>query len=228
MSDILDQIRENLVGGRVDSQDEGFEGDMAGQPGVKELVEKAIEEKISPGEILSKALNVGMEEVGRLYESGEYLIPDMLASAECVNEAMGILEPLLLDADVSTKGRFIIATVEGDLHDIGKNIVATLLRGAGYEVRDLGTSIPADTIVETVRATEAQFVGLSALLTTTMDRMEEVIDKLEQAGLREKVKVLIGGAPVSAEFAEKIGADFYCEDAFDAIGKLNGAGVSAG
>ena len=220
-SDILKKIKENIVEGRLDSQDEGFDGDMVGQPGVKELVRQAIEENIPPGNILTECLNKGMDEVGRLYESGDYLIPDMLASAECVSEAMDMLEPLLVKEDVKSMGRFVIATVEGDLHDIGKNIVAILLRGSGFEVHDLGTGILSDKIVNAVEEFDAQYVGLSALLTTTMGRMPEIIEKLKEKGLREKVKVFIGGAPVSAEFAEKIGADFYCEDAFDAVEKLN-------
>jgi 5-methyltetrahydrofolate--homocysteine methyltransferase len=162
-----------------------------------------------------------MEEVGKLYESGEYLIPDMLASAECVSEVMDMLESKLVGEDVESKGQFVIATVEGDLHDIGKNIVTTMLKGAGFEVRDLGSGVKADKIVQAVKETDAQYVGLSALLTTTMGHMQEVIDGLKKEGLRDKVKVLIGGAPVSEEFAQKIGADYYCEDAFDAIGKLN-------
>jgi 5-methyltetrahydrofolate--homocysteine methyltransferase len=220
-SDILKKIKENIVEGRLDSQDEGFDGDMVGQPGVKELVRQAIEENVPPSDILTECLNKGMDEVGRLYESGDYLIPDMLAAAECVSEAMDMLEPHLVKEDVKSMGRFVIATVEGDLHDIGKNIVATLLRGSGFEVHDLGTGIPSDKIVSAVEETNAQYVGLSALLTTTMGRMPEIIEKLKERGLREKVKVFIGGAPVSAEFAEKIGADFYCEDAFEAVEKLN-------
>lgn len=221
MEGILERIKKNLIAGKVDSEDEGFDGDMEGQPGVKELVQKAIDEDVPPGDILRNCLNPAMEEVGRLFEAGEYLLPDMLASAECVSEAMAILEPLLVEEDIQSKGRFIIATVEGDLHDIGKNVVAAVLRGVGFEIHDLGTSIPAERIVKTVEEIDAQYVGLSALLTTTMGHMKDVIEKLEEAGLREKVKVLIGGAPVSAEFAQSIGADFYCEDAFDAIGKLN-------
>ena len=158
MSELLEKIKENVVSGRVDSQDEGFNGDMLGQPGVQELVQQAITEKVTAGDILTQCINPGMEEVGRLYESGEYLIPDMLASAECVSEAMRILEPLLIDGDVESKGRFIIATVEGDLHDIGKSIVATLLRGSGYEVHDLGTGISADRIVQAAKDTNANFV----------------------------------------------------------------------
>ena len=220
-SDILKKIKENIVEGRLDSQDEGFDGDMSGEPGVKELVCQAIEENLPPGKILTECLNKGMDEVGRLYENGDYLIPDMLAAAECVSEAMDMLEPLLVKEDVKSMGRFVIATVEGDLHDIGKNIVAILLRGSGFEVHDLGTGIPSDKIVSAVEEFDAQYVGLSALLTTTMGRMPEIIEKLKEKGLREKVKVFIGGAPVSTEFAEKIGADFYCEDAFEAVEKLN-------
>ena len=221
MDEILDRIKESIVAGKVDSEDEGFSGEMAGRPGVTELVERAIEEKVPPGEILTRCLNAGMDEVGRLYESGEYLIPDMLAAAECVSEAMDLLEPLLVEADIQSRGKFVLATVEGDLHDIGKNIVVTLLRGAGFEVHDAGTGVSADRIVQAVMETDAQYVGLSALLTTTMGHMQEVIEALEEAGIKEKVKVFVGGAPLSAEFAEKIGADFYCRDAFDAIEQLN-------
>ena len=220
MSELLGKIKENVIAGRVNSHDEGFNGDMLGQPGVEELVEQAIKEKIPPSDILAECINPGMEDVGRLYESGEYLIPDMLASAECVSEAMKLMEPLMVDGDVKSKGRFIIATVEGDLHDIGKSIVATLLRGSGFEVHDLGTGVSADRIVKAVKDINADFVGLSALLTTTMVRMAEVIEELKTAGVRDRVKVVIGGAPVSDDYAKKIGADFYCEDAFDAIVKL--------
>lgn len=221
MKEILEEIKRNIVEGRLDSEDEGFDGDMVGRPGVKELVSQALEENVSPNDIVTECLNKGMEEVGHLYESGEYLIPDMMAAAECVSEAMNMLEPHLAKEDVKKMDQFVLATVEGDLHDIGKNIVATLLRGSGFQVHDLGTGVPADKIVAAVEETNAQYVGLSALLTTTMEHMPEVIRKLKEKGLRDKVKVFIGGAPLSVEFAEKIGADFYCEDAFEAIEKLN-------
>ncbi|MBS3819284.1 corrinoid protein [bacterium] len=223
MEDILEKIKKNIIEGRMNSEDEGFNGEMAGEPGVMELVQKALDQNISPSEILDKCLNPGMEEVGRRYEEGEYLTPDMLASAECVSEIMKILEPKLVKKEDQRKEKFILATVKDDLHDIGKNIVSTLLKGSGYEVKDLGTSVTPDEIVEEVKQSHAQFVGLSALLTTTMSNMKDVIDKLKEAGLRDKVKVFIGGAPVSKEFAQKIGADFYCEDAFDAIEKLKSA-----
>lgn len=221
MSEILEKIKKNIIEGRLDSEDEGFDGDMAGQPGVKELIPQALEEKVPPRDIVTQALNSGMEEVGKLYDKQEYLIPDMLAAAECVSEAMDILEPHLVKDDVPSMGKFVVATVEGDLHDIGKNIVATLLKGSGYEVEDLGTGVPADKIVAAVEKNGAQYIGLSALLTTTMGHMQEVIEILKEKGLRDKVKVFLGGAPVSSEFAEKIGADFYCEDAFEAIEKLH-------
>jgi len=220
MSQILEDIKKNLIAGRVDSEDEGFDEEMTGQPGVTELVAKALEENITPSDILTSALTPGMEEVGKLFEEGEYLVPDMLASAECVAEATKILKPHLVDSDVKNKGIFLIATVEEDLHDIGKNIVGTILYGSGYEVEDLGTSIKAQAIVDAVKRTNAPYLGLSALLTSTMNHMKEVIDLLKEAGLRDRVTVCVGGAPISEEFAEKIGADLYGEDAFNIIHKL--------
>jgi 5-methyltetrahydrofolate--homocysteine methyltransferase len=221
MSEILEEIKKNLIAGRVDCEDEGFDGTMEGQPGVTELVKKALDEGVPAKDILTKGLNPGMEEVGGLYESGEYLIPDMLASAECVSEVMDMLESKLVGEEVENKGQFVIATVEGDLHDIGKNIVSTMLKGSGFRVHDLGTGVKADKIVQTMKETGAEYLGLSALLTTTMGHMQEVIDALKNEGIRDKVKVLIGGAPVSQEFAKKIGADYYCDDAFEAIEKLS-------
>jgi 5-methyltetrahydrofolate--homocysteine methyltransferase len=218
--ELIAEIRRNVVLGRVDEDDEGFDGDMEGQPGVTELVEQALAAKIPPEKILDEGLSAAMTEVGEKYECNEYLIPDMLASAECVGKAMDVLEPLLVDANAEQKGMFVIATVEGDLHDIGKNIVATMLRGGGYQVKDLGTGVKANKIVETAKAAGAKFVGLSALLTTTMVHMKEVIEGLQSAGLRDQVKVLIGGAPTSDDFASDIGADAWCRDAFDAMDKL--------
>lgn len=220
MDDLIRKIKKNLISGRVDSEDEGFEDGMTGQPGVTELVQQALEEKIPPSDILIQALTPGMETVGRLFEDGEYLIPDMLASAECVAEATNILEPYLVGEKIQSRGKFIIATVDGDLHDIGKNIVATILLGSGFEVLDLGTSVKTDKIVQVVKESKPQFLGLSALLTSTMIHMGEVIEQLKKESLREQVVVCIGGAPVSEEFAKKIDADFYGEDAFDAMNKL--------
>jgi 5-methyltetrahydrofolate--homocysteine methyltransferase len=217
---LLEKIRQNVLQGRVDEMDEGFEGDMEGQPGVTELVQQALDENIPVNEILGEALSPAMEEVGRMYEAGDYLIPDMLASAECVSGAMDVLDPHLAESGVEHKGKIIIATVEGDLHDIGKNIVITLLKGAGYEVTDMGTSVPADKIVALAKEQGAQFIGLSALLTSTMDKMRDVIEAFEAANARGDVKIIVGGAPVTEDFAKQIGADAYCRDAFDAIEEL--------
>lgn len=224
--ELLDSIKQNVILGHMDEDDEGFDGDMEGQPGVMELIAQGIEEEV-PGKKLLTALTTGMEEVGKRFESGEYMIPDMLASAECVGAAMEELEPHLKAGDRENKGTVVLATVEGDLHDIGKNIVATMLKGAGYNVKDIGINITADKIVQAVKDENARYLGLSALLTTTMVKMEEVVELLKSEGIRDQVKVLIGGAPTSPEFAKKIGADAHGRDAFDAIEKLKQLEASA-
>jgi len=213
---LVEKIAFNVIQGRLEAEDEGFDEGFEGKPAVTELVKKAIRDGVDPKSIVLEALTGSMEVVGEKFESGEYLIPDMLASAECVGVAMDLLSPYLLKAGVETKGKFIVSTVQGDLHDIGKNIVSIMLKGAGYEVIDLGTDVPADRIIGAVKVHQAPFLGLSALLTTTMRVMEDVIEKLKEEGIRERVKVLIGGAPTSKEFADQIGADAYCRDAFDA------------
>ncbi|MBW1678926.1 MAG: corrinoid protein [Deltaproteobacteria bacterium] len=215
--EIVKKIAENVIQGRVEAEDEGIDEGLEGQPAVTELVEEAIDKGIAPKTIVLEGLTKPMEAVGEKFESGEYLIPDMLASAECVGAAMDLLSPHLKKAGVETKGKFVIATVDGDLHDIGKNIVAIMLKGAGYEVIDLGADVSTDRIIATVNEQQAPFLGLSALLTTTMRNMEDIIRKLSENGNRKKVKVLIGGAPTSGEFANKIGADAHCKDAFQAI-----------
>lgn len=216
MSEILQQIREMVIQGKPNAGDEGFDEGLVGRPGVVELVKSALEESVPPGDVL-QAFSDGMEEVGNKYDGGEYFIPDMLASAEAVGSAMEILEPHLIKSGADLKNVFVIATVKGDIHDIGKNIVSLMLKGAGFRVRDLGSDISAELICDTVQKENASFVGLSALLTTTMQEMEVVIKELESRGLRSKVKVLVGGAPLSEAFASSIGADAYCEDAFEAI-----------
>lgn len=216
--ELLKTLEDAIVMGHLEAEDEGFDGTMEGTPGALELVEKALEDKIEPQKIL-ETFGRAMEKVGKRYESGDYFLPDMLASAECVGEAMNILEPKLQAGSSSGKGKFIIATVKGDLHDIGKNIVATMLKGAGYQVKDLGIDVPAEEILKAVREFKADYVGLSALLTTTMIEMEQVVRLIREEGL-SGVKVFIGGAPTSKEFAEKIGADQHCRDVMDAIHAL--------
>ena len=220
--EIITKLKENVIQGRKTRDDEGIDEEYSGTPGVKELTEAAIEAKIAPDLIVNEALTAGMQVVGEKFESKEYFIPDMLASAEAVEVAMNILKPLLADANMKPKGKFAIATVKGDIHDIGKNIVAIMLKGAGYEVEDLGIDVPTEKIVDYVKNENPDFVGLSALLTTTMLEMGVVIEALKEEGIRDKVKVLIGGAAVSDEYAEEIGADAFCLDAFSAIKILDG------
>jgi 5-methyltetrahydrofolate--homocysteine methyltransferase len=216
-NELLKKIALNVVQGRVEAEDEGFDDGFEGQPAVTELVEEALEKDVAPEAILIHGLTASMTEVGAKFEKGEYLIPDMLAAAEAVGAGMDILTPHLLKAGVESKGKFVIATVAGDLHDIGKNIVAIMLKGAGYEVIDLGVDVGAERIIEAVKKNKAPYLGLSALLTTTMRNMEEIIHKLKENGLRDKVRICIGGAPTSREFSKKIGADGYCADAFAAL-----------
>ncbi|MBC8511946.1 MAG: corrinoid protein [Dehalococcoidia bacterium] len=219
--DTIALLKENVIQGRKTKDDEGIDEDMTGTPAVLELTQLALDKKIPLETIITHGLTAGMQVVGDKFSAKEYFIPDMLASAEAVGEAMELLKPYLEASDVETKGKFIIATVKGDIHDIGKNIVAILLRGAGYEVNDLGIDVSAEKIVGVVREDKPDFLGLSALLTTTMIGMGEIIETLKENGLRDKVKVLIGGAAVSDEYAKEIGADSYCVDGFDAIKVLD-------
>jgi len=215
--DIISLIQENVIQGRITKDDEGMDEGMIGQPGVTELIERALASGLSIQNIITKGLSGGMNIVGQKFEAGEYFIPDMLASAEAVSAAMEILQPRLAASNIKTKGTIIVATVKDDLHDIGKNIVSILLRGAGYTVKDLGNNIDTQVIVDAIREEKPQFLGLSALLTSTMARMADVIQMLEENGLRDQVKIIVGGAPVSEEFAKSIGADGYGADGFQAV-----------
>ena len=222
---LIEKIAFNIEQGRVEAEDEGFDEGLEGQPAVTELVKKALETGVDPKAIVIDGLTRAMEIVGGKFEREEYLIPDMLASAECVGIAMDIMSPHLLKAGVKSKGKFVIATVAGDLHDIGKNIVSIMIKGAGYEVIDLGADVPTAAIVQAVKENQASYLGLSALLTTTMWVMEEVINALKTEGLDNQVNVLIGGAPTSQSFADQIGADAHCKDAFEAIDELKKMGA---
>lgn len=217
--DVIALLRENVIQGRKTSEDEGIDADMSG-PGVLELTNLAIEKGIPPSVIVRDGLTAGMHVVGEKFSNKEFFIPDMLASAEAVGAAMDILRPLLEGSGTQSKGKFAIATVRGDIHDIGKNIVATLLKGSGYDVVDLGIDVPTEKIVDYVRTHKPDILGLSALLTTTMVVMAEVVGALKEAGLRDSVKVVIGGAAVSQDYANEIGADAYCADAFEAVSAL--------
>ena len=218
---VIALLKENVIQGRKTKDDEGVDEGMSGKPGVLELTQLALEENIPLEAIITQGLTAGMQVVGEKFSTKEYFIPDMLASAEAVGAAMDILKPHLEASNVETKGKFAIATVKGDIHDIGKSIVAILLKGSGYEVEDLGTDVPTEKIIEVVREDKPDYLGLSALLTTTMVVMGEIIEALKDNGLRDKVRVLIGGAAVSDEYAQEIGADAYCVDGFHAIKVLD-------
>jgi 5-methyltetrahydrofolate--homocysteine methyltransferase len=219
--DILKMLRENVIQGRKTKDDEAIDEALSGTPGVLELMRSALENNVPPEVIITQALTAGMQVVGEKYSTKEYFIPDMLASAEAVGVAMDMLKPLLEAANVETKGKFVIATVKGDIHDIGKNIVAILLRGSGYEVNDLGIDVPKEKIIDVVRQEKPEYLGLSALLTTTMLEMGGVIEALKENNLRSNIRVLIGGAAVSDDYAQEIGADAFCADGFQAIKVLD-------
>lgn len=182
---------------------------------VTEGVQSALDNGSTPGEILNEALIAAMGEVGRLFEEGEYFVPEMLIAARAMKAGLGLLKPFLVDSGIEPIGTVAIGTVKGDLHDIGKNLVSMMLEGAGFEVMDLGTDVSPESFVDAIQR-GADLIGFSALLTTTMPAMETTIQAIEDAGLRNQVKILIGGAPVTAEYAEKIGADGYAPDASQA------------
>ena len=186
-------------------------------------VGEALRSGVPAATILKDGLVPGMDAVGRLFRDGEYFLPEVLIAARAMNRALVELEPLLRGNDAARRGKVVLATVKGDMHDIGKTIVSIMVRGAGYEVVDLGVDVPAGKVVAAVREHRPVAVGLSALLTTTMLAMKDVIDALRQAGLREQVKVLIGGAAVTGPYAREIGADGTSDDAYGAVELLRGA-----
>lgn len=180
---------------------------------VSEYVQTAIDEGIKPATILDEGMVKAMDEVGRLFDGGDYFIPDMLVAARAMQEGLKILRPILVKAGIESTGKVIIGTVKGDLHDIGKNLVVMMLEGAAFEVIDLGVDVSPERFVETLEITKAPILGMSALLTTTMTNMKSVIEAIKAAGLRDQVKIIVGGAPLSQKFAETIGADGYSSDA---------------
>jgi 5-methyltetrahydrofolate--homocysteine methyltransferase len=182
-------------------------------------VQTALDEGAAASDILNKALIAGMDVVGERMEKGDMFIPEVLMSAKAMSTALGILKPLLTDEESRSAGKIIIGTVKGDLHDIGKNLVAMMLESAGFEVVNLGVDIAPEAFVDAVREHQPNLIGLSALLTTTMTQMEKTMDALKEGGLRDQVKVIVGGAPVTEKFARQIGADGYAPDAGSA-GKL--------
>lgn len=184
---------------------------------VEQLVQGALTEGLAAAQILYEALIPAMAEVGRLYEEGEYFVPEMLIAARAMKTGLGVLKPYLLRAEVKPLGKVAIATVKGDLHDIGKNLVSLMLEGAGFEIVDLGVNAEPEQFVSAVKLQQVNVVAMSALLTTTMTHMRDTLQALEAASVREQVKVIIGGAPITQAFADEIGADGYASDASQAV-----------
>ncbi|MCK4244340.1 MAG: corrinoid protein [Candidatus Omnitrophica bacterium] len=185
---------------------------------VKELVEAAVKEKTPVGEILNQGLIAGMNVVGAKFKNNEFYVPEVLIAARAMHAGMDILQPLLAESGIKPIGKIAIGTAKGDLHDIGKNLVIMMLKGGGFEVEDLGIDVPEEKFVESVKA-GTQLIGISALLTTTMPSMKTVIEALRAAGLKDRVKVMIGGAPITQAYADEIGADGYSPDAASAVDK---------
>ena len=200
--ELLEQISENLQKGRAKA--------------VKELVQQAVDQGLSPEQILEEGLLSGMNVVGEKFKKNEVFVPEVLVAARAMNMGTQVLKPLLVQAGVQATGRVCIGTVKGDLHDIGKNLVKMMMEGKGLEVIDLGTDVPPETFIKTAVEQHCQIICCSALLTTTMGVMGEVVKLAQEAGIRDQVKIMVGGAPVTESFAAQIGADKYTSDAASA------------
>ena len=202
MSSTLEQITEQLIKGKAND--------------VKALVQKAIDEKVKPADILNKGLLAGMSIVGERFKKNEVYVPEVLIAARAMKAGTEILKPLLVAARVKPIGAVVIGTVKGDLHDIGKNLVGMMLEGAGFKVIDAGINVEPEKMIELAKNNDATIIGASALLTTTMTNMKTIVEAVKAAGLSGKIKVMIGGAPVTQAFCDEIGADGYAPDAASA------------
>lgn len=207
MEDRIEELKQELFDCTID----GLAGD------VRRLTEEGLSLGIPPLELLDEALVPALREVGRMFEVGEAFVPEMLIAAKAMQAAMVVLKPLLVQTGARPIGKIVMMTVKGDIHDIGKNLVAMMLQGAAFEVIDLGVNTPPEKLLEIVEQHEPDFVGISALLTTTMPMMKVTIEALQKAGLRDRVQVLLGGAPVTDVYAETVGADGYAPDASSAV-----------
>jgi len=203
MTDHLNTIKDAVIGGKLGE--------------IKGLVQQTLDAGFDPGAIVNGALIAAMDVVGKDFGSGKIFVPEMLVSAVTMKAGLEVVKPHLAGGESQSRGTIIMATVKGDLHDIGKNLVSMMLEGAGFKVMDLGVDLSVDKLIDQVKALQPDILGLSALLTTTMPEMQKVIDELKAQGLRDKVKVLVGGAPVDRTFAEKIGADGYGSNATEAV-----------
>lgn len=201
--DIKGEIKQKVIDGDI--------------PGTTEAVKKALESEIPAAEILLDALVPGIQEVGRLFEAEEYFLTEMMMAAEAMKQGVAVIQPLLAATDIKSSGKVIIASVAGDVHDIGKNLVALMIQSAGFELEDMGVDVPTEKIIESVKASSPDVLALSALLTTTRLEIPNIIEGLKNAGLRDKVKVIVGGAPITEDFAKESGADAYAPDAMEAV-----------
>ena len=199
MSEIFEQLSTSVLEGDAEK--------------AEELTKKAVDDGLSPNEILNKGLVVGMAEVGVRFKRGDMFVPEVLMSAEAMHAGQEILRPLLSDSDEDRVGKILLGTVKGDLHDIGKNLVGMMCEGSGFDVIDLGFNVDPEVFVSAIKEHRPDIVGMSAMLTTTMRAMGYTIKAIEEAGLRDKVKIIVGGAPVDADFSERIGADGYGSNA---------------
>ena len=203
---LLQQIAENLIRGKATE--------------TKDLTQKAVDAKIPAGDILNDGLVAGMSVIGDRFKKNEVYVPEVLIAARAMKAGMVILKPLLKEAGVKAKGIVCVGTVKGDLHDIGKNLVCMMLEGAGFQVVDLGVNVDPQKFVSAVQENNADAIGMSALLTTTMTSMKTAIDAFKEAGCREKVIIMVGGAPLTQNFSDEIGADGYAPDAASAVDLL--------
>jgi len=203
MADNVQRIAKSLYGGDIEA--------------VAELVQEALDSGMAPADVLNDALLAGMDVVGKDFKEGVLFVPEVLFAARSMQAGMDVLRPLLAEGDLASAGKYVLGTVKGDMHDIGKNLVRMMLEGGGFEAIDLGVDVEPSAFVDAVREHKPDLLGMSALLTTTMAQMKVTIDALEEAGLRDSVKIVIGGAPVTADFARQIGADGFAEDAATAV-----------
>ena len=218
MSEIIEQIAHCIEFGKINAASP-YPPDMRGQEGADELTKKALAQGIEPGKILNEGMVAGMEKVGKKFSENKVFVPQMLMSAKAMSTAMQHIKPYFLSGSVKRKGTIIIGTVAGDLHDIGKNLVGMMFEGAGWEVIDLGVDVNAEKFVAALKEKPGSSVGLSALLTTTMVHMENIVQEIRK--MAHDTRILIGGAPVNMEFCKKIGADYYSPDPQGAVSYLN-------
>lgn len=212
-TDFLDQIYDSIIDGNLEE--------------TRAAIERALAANVPPGQILDEGMIAAMDEVGRLFEEMEIFVPEMLVAARAMQGGLELLRPYLIAADIKPIGKVVLGTVKGDMHDIGKNLVGMMLEGAGFEVIDLGVDTYPDTFINAVQTHQPAFVGLSALLTTTLPNIITSIKALEAAGLRQQVKVMVGGAPVTQAFADDVGADLFAPDAATAAARAKAALAAA-